>query len=148
MGAETNEPVTDRIEAIRARHESGHWTPAGLLREEVAVLLAEVDRLTAEAEDWEEQAEATRRLRNEARAEVERVKVLLQSARDSEDDLEAERTAVQDNLNRAVARIDEIERWALDHFGDTTDLAFAFWGMPSAADLAPFAPDAEPGGAQ
>lgn len=42
-------------------------------------------------------------------------------------------------LEEAVTRIDEIEKWATDHFGDSTefptDLAFAFWGMPSAADL-------------
>ena len=79
--------------------------------------------------------------------EVGRLKVLLQSARDSENDLEAERAAVQDNLSRAVTRIDEIEKWATDHFGDSTDfptdLAFAFWGMPSAADLPPVATDAE-----
>lgn len=43
------------------------------------------------------------------------------------------------DLAAAVARIDEIEKWATDHFGDSTefptDLAFAFWGMPTAADL-------------
>ena len=54
-------------------------------------------------------------------------------------DLLARAEKARADLRVAVARIDEIEKWAADHFGDSTefptDLAFAFWGMPSAADL-------------
>ncbi|HEY9411143.1 MAG TPA: hypothetical protein VIP77_16305 [Jiangellaceae bacterium] len=52
---------------------------------------------------------------------------------------DADIAALIQALEEAVTRIDEIEKWATDHFGDSTefptDLAFAFWGMPSAADL-------------
>lgn len=137
MGAETNEPVTDRIEAIRARHADrlraraakgdGSVQMSTLVDDDMAVLLAEVDHWKAHAEE----------------AGAGFAQVCRDAAR-----IAARNTVLAEAL-------EEVRGLVRDHWinlANSTDGYLARnYGLVVRVDdlnevLAPVAPDAEPGG--
>jgi hypothetical protein len=128
-----------RLDDVRARH-AARLEPRA---DDVAWLLAEVERL-----DELERRDAFRVAFIEGRERIAALEAEVERLTDGPEFSATTRRPhpavmklreTRRRRDEALARIDEIEKWATDHFGDSTefpaDLAFAFWGMPSAADL-------------